>query len=56
MTLLPCALAAAKSVLGQLPDEERRAKAAELALRFAALLGDDDDDSEGESSLDREEE
>lgn len=41
-------LSGARERLSKLPDAERRAAAADMALRFAAMLGvDDDDDTEG---------
>lgn len=34
----------AREAGSSLPDEQRRARAADVAMRLAALLGEDDDD------------
>lgn len=48
---MPCVTADAKQQLATLSDDERRAQAAQLALRFAAMLGagssDEEDEGEG---------
>lgn len=52
-----CFSAGARARLSTLPDEERRAAAADMALKLSRMmgLGDDDDDGEGSGSEDSRE-
>lgn len=47
-----CEVRKARELGGNVPDDERRSRAADVALRLAALLGGDDGDSSGDDSSD----